>query len=325
MAGIEDRMQKTALFVSLAAIFCTVPAFAQDAGTDAGTLTSDAGSLPADAGPAVVTDSGTPPVVDAGTPAVVDSGAPNTDAGAPANDAGPPSTDAGTPVVDAGDPPVVDAGSPPDPCGGLDFRGECAGNTVRYCSNDEIIELPCSDNTTCGLISDDWGYDCQLADGQSCLISSGDTAFCEDGSGCFDAVCEPNQGHCETSGNFAAVCNGDHLTTSCKETQPVGLVCPANSTCTAGACTGIAEGGVCDNNFLICDTGLNCQGGACSAGGNAGPDGGTTEPDPTPSPEPDDDDDDDDGCSATGVPSSSVPASLALLALLGMGLRRRRR
>jgi hypothetical protein len=49
------------------------------------------------------------------------------------------------------------SGDDSDPCGGLDYAGECSGNTVRWCDEGEIYEHSCASGETCDW-SDDYGY-----------------------------------------------------------------------------------------------------------------------------------------------------------------------
>ncbi|MBW1877846.1 MAG: hypothetical protein JRJ84_05755 [Deltaproteobacteria bacterium] len=44
-----------------------------------------------------------------------------------------------------------------DPCGGLDWNGECSGNTVRWCDEGEVYEHACESGETCGWL-DYYGY-----------------------------------------------------------------------------------------------------------------------------------------------------------------------
>lgn len=289
-------MKKSAMFISFAAVLCTAPAFAQDAGT--------------------------------------------ADAGTPAGDAGvSPEADAGTPAADAGVSPEADAGAA-DPCGGLTLQGECVGTQLRYCQEGEIFEVECdtlngnapAGTATCGEIDAEWGYDCKLADGEACQ-GENFVAFCEDGSGCTvdldaqTATCT-EVGTCTPAENFAPVCDGDRLTLDCNRGQPYGLVCPTGSSCTAGACAGVQEGGACDGDVLLCADDLTCSGGLCTAATNEpapAPEGEPEgEPSAEPAAEPEGEPEAAAGCNASHVPASGVPASMALLALLGMAIRRRR-
>lgn len=48
-------------------------------------------------------------------------------------------------------------------CGELDYRGECAGDILRYCGTEGPVEVTCSDvdpSLTCALVDPDIGYDC---------------------------------------------------------------------------------------------------------------------------------------------------------------------
>lgn len=60
----------------------------------------------------------------------------------------------------AGSPP--DGGDPPeDPCGGLDYLGECDGDTARWCADGRIHEVDCrSRGLRCAYVDDRIGYFC---------------------------------------------------------------------------------------------------------------------------------------------------------------------
>jgi hypothetical protein len=47
-------------------------------------------------------------------------------------------------------------------CGSLDYRGECVGDTARWCDNGSIAVLDCAaEGSTCGFIDDDTGFFCR--------------------------------------------------------------------------------------------------------------------------------------------------------------------
>ena len=49
-----------------------------------------------------------------------------------------------------------------DPCGGLTFQGECAGDTARWCDAGEIKTVNCAERgDTCGFVDDETGFFCQ--------------------------------------------------------------------------------------------------------------------------------------------------------------------
>lgn len=49
-----------------------------------------------------------------------------------------------------------------DPCGGIDYLGQCDGNTARWCDEGTLKELDCvAEGGTCGFVSDELGFYCQ--------------------------------------------------------------------------------------------------------------------------------------------------------------------
>ena len=59
---------------------------------------------------------------------------------------------------------VTEAGAAPtppaDPCGGLTYAGQCSGNTVEWCENNQKKSLTCSANKTCGFDNANQYYNC---------------------------------------------------------------------------------------------------------------------------------------------------------------------
>ena len=48
-----------------------------------------------------------------------------------------------------------------DPCGGLDYRGRCVGDTAEWCDEGELKNENCaSHGQRCGYINDEIGYYC---------------------------------------------------------------------------------------------------------------------------------------------------------------------
>ena len=180
------------------------------------------------------------------------------------------------------------AGAQAQDCGNVTLQGECDGTTLRYCSQDTLVEVDCdtldgqapAGTATCGEIDAEWGFDCMFTDGQACQ-GEDFVAFCQDGSGCTvdldaqQATCTAT-GTCTPDENFAAVCNGDTLTLDCNRGQPYSLACPGASTCTNGTCTGSALGEPCDDQVIFCGANLTCNAttGVCEDGTTPPTDGG---------------------------------------------------
>jgi hypothetical protein len=62
---------------------------------------------------------------------------------------------------------IYDICLPNTSCGDLDYKGECQGDTLRYCGTEGPLEVDCSQGSspegaplTCGLIDPELGYDC---------------------------------------------------------------------------------------------------------------------------------------------------------------------
>jgi hypothetical protein len=85
-------------------------------------------------------------------------------------------------------------------CGDLTIQGECVGNTLRLCLTDgTVAEFNCSDESaTCELINPEYGFDCALPAGASCLADDGQ-------GGTFILSCDGSQPGCQLS-DGAAVC-----------------------------------------------------------------------------------------------------------------------
>jgi len=52
------------------------------------------------------------------------------------------------------------APAPTDPCGGVTFAGQCNSNTVVWCENNQLQQLQCSANKTCGFDNANSYYNC---------------------------------------------------------------------------------------------------------------------------------------------------------------------
>jgi|GEM_PF-793757 len=185
---------------------------------------------------------------------------------------------------------VVDQGL--GPCNGITLQGECEGNTVRFCANDEVIEYDCSvrfpdTNATCGEVSAEYGFDCIFAEGDSCSWANGEgqtlATFCPPGDGCLldgaeNAVCVDAIGTC-TADDVASgpTCIGNNVMLRCDENTPHGIQCPQGSVCSDATCGAIPAGGYCDDSgFYACGPNLTCTDNACIDPNNPPPvDGGT--------------------------------------------------
>ena len=174
-------------FAVVVALACATGARAQDGGdADAGDV--DAGEIDAGDVDAGEIDAGE---IDAG---FADAGF--VDAGFA--DAG--FADAGT-VVDAGD--VVDGGAAAD--GGLADGGACG--FAPFCDDDELVfcdglaedRVDCADvhdDARCGLLNDEWGFDCLLPEGAACFPGyAGGASRCdpEDAPYCTEGVCSDDE------------------------------------------------------------------------------------------------------------------------------------
>lgn len=275
--------------------------------------------------------------------------------GGPA-DGGPVVEDGGPIVVEDGG-PIVDEDGGPGGCNGLTLQGECVGTLVRYCATDpntgaeQVVEYDCVDRfpngpSTCGEVSEEWGFDCLIATGDECSYQDGsgnavptfcandgacitnidtETSACVDGAGA-DCDADPN-----TGAALNATCLGTAALYACGAAgYYVGLECQGGSTCNAGLCEGTGVGGVCADGIATCADGLSCVNNACAEGGG--------EPEGTPDAEPDSEPNarepeggepeggEDPACSSAHSTKTGVPAALAVIALLGaVALRRRRR
>ena len=110
-----------------------------------------------------------------------------------------------------------------DGCGGIDDKGVCEGNTLKYCAGGELKTFDCTTySKVCGYdAAFDW-YDC-VEDGEApCTPSCG-------GKNCGDDGCGGSCGTC-----------------------PGGQTC-SSGVCTGGggdACGGVTEKGTCEGNTL---------------------------------------------------------------------------
>ena len=158
--------------------------------------------------------------------------------------------------------PTPDAGPDPVPCGHVTFQGECQGNTVVWCDNDNLSQVDCSafytDGTgTCDWFGDDFGSWCGLAEGDSCIDAEGNFLLCAGGVGnaCvvapgedfFEIACAPGEfTECDSETFEGSVCQGDFAVIDCAVNHPVAFDCVAfGATCDDGTCVGVPVGSEC--------------------------------------------------------------------------------
>ena len=163
-------------------------------------------------------------------------------------------------------------------CGAITEFGTCEGKVVQWCSDGELQTWDCTEDVdeaedvVCKEISADYGTDCAYADGYTCVdwdeddepffyFCMGDDAGCAtspDGDLCASSVGTCNQGDVET-------CMGDHAVWACEEGQPATYDCKAFAgQCSLvddiAVCTGVAVGGTCDGEMVLCADGASCVG-----------------------------------------------------------------
>ncbi len=100
-------------------------------------------------------------------------------------------------ALDGGDGVEDDGGVRPDDDAG--FSGDCTptcdGELLRFCDDGEPVALDCTETgATCGLLSDEWGFDCVLPAGADCDPGYAEGLSRCDGAGdatrcCVDDVC----------------------------------------------------------------------------------------------------------------------------------------
>lgn len=218
-------------------------------------------------------------------------------------------------------------------CGTITYIGECQGDSVRYCLGEQLRVVDCVDrygaNATCGLLdctdtsnADCQGYWCVPETGSPCddQLTACDVASQE---GCVNGVCATST-TCDPAA-YQPICTGTVIT-SCGYTVN-DRDCAADGrpyTCGArssggNGCLG-AAGAACDMaQGLECQTPLSCIAGVC---GTPQPDAGQPLLDAGPKADAGTGGSDDTcGCQATSAGS----AALALLAMVGLVLVRRRR
>ena len=166
-----------------------------------------------------------------------------------------------------------------DPCGGMTFEGCCDGSILKWCENEEIVEIDCGDNDppndTCGWREDAGYYDCGQTGaeptGQFPIDCPGPCAPDCAGKACGDDGCGGSCGACpagEACKNFQCVgCNPDCAGKACGDDGCGGScgACQAGEKCENFQCVGCnpdCAGKACG------DDGCGGSCGACQAGEN---------------------------------------------------------
>lgn len=167
----------------------------------------------------------------------------------------------------------MDAGT--NGCGAVTEQGFCTGDTLTYCDVDSstVVVVDCATElggmATCIEIDPVYGVDCAAAGGEECVVEDEEgnlfTLFCQGtNAGCLDTVstssCAPNIGPCVEAD--IGGCDGTRLMLDCAINQPWLLDCAAvGATCdeTSSACVGVPEGGLCDDQTLVCAAGFVCN------------------------------------------------------------------
>ena len=173
-----------------------------------------------------------------------------------------------------------------DGCDGLTYEGCCDGNTLKYCDNNQIATVDCTNNQKCGWHTQNKFYDCGTNGGVDpsgsfpkdcggvCVPACNGKECGADGCGGTCGTCAAGEacqaGQC-TGGcapNCAGKeCGGDGCGGSCGS-------CNANESCQTDkcvpACTPSCAGKECGDNGCggscgTCGAGELCQAGKCNA------------------------------------------------------------
>ena len=173
-------------------------------------------------------------------------------------------------------------------CGGITFAGQCDGAKRVYCeeegtAEEALVTLDCAEiypdaQAACVFVTEDYGYDCGVAVGETCTFRNPDGsllfAYCDgEAPGCVlntdgQGTCQANVGQCSSTGMEdppVYECLGEQVVFNCRNGQPGAVDCAAaNGTCNdnRGACIEIGLGGTCnvdlEAGFFICGAGLRC-------------------------------------------------------------------
>ena len=186
------------------------------------------------------------------------------------------------------------------PCGGVTWEGCCDGQTLFYCLDDALTEIPCSQNESadgqfCGWVGVD-GYDCTDAPAEGSFPRACPGACTPDcaGRSCGGDGCGGSCGTCPAGStcNVAGVCEltcapqcGDRVCgpdpvcgVSCGACA-AGLVCNTADNACVASCTPSCAGKECGDNGCggacgVCAAGSSCRDFRCvstcvpSCGGN---------------------------------------------------------
>ena len=149
-------------------------------------------------------------------------------------------------------------------CGGITYEGCCAGGTLKYCDSDELQQLDCGGNPSCGWNGQAGYYDCGTSGGSDpsgTFPKSCGTAGPVCGNGTCEAG-ETKQGCPADCGTAGPVC-GDGKCEGTENYSNCGKDCPAPS-CGDGKCEAPETSESCPTD---CTSSSNpvCGDGKCQA------------------------------------------------------------
>jgi len=164
------------------------------------------------------------------------------------------------------------------PCGNVTYEGECMGTLLRYCLDDELVEVDCvaeyTANTVCMELDPTYGFGCAVAVGEDCYYTDVDdeiiVAACQGNDpACLEdattAVCAENLGPCTEADVDTCTPRGGLIMLCTEFKQPNILDCTAlGGVCAAGQCGQIPEGGYCDDIYAFCAMDFVCRDSACA-------------------------------------------------------------
>ena len=161
-------------------------------------------------------------------------------------------------------------------CGDLTIEGECVGNTLRLCLTDGTVgEFNCSDESaTCELINPDYGFDCALPAGATCLGDDGN-------GGTIVLACDGSQPGCQLSDgaaqcvNGAGVCGVDDVETCDGDRYIIGCAALISETQTNGQtaffdCADLGASCFPTDGCLVTGAGAACLPGVSKCGTDVG-------------------------------------------------------
>ena len=143
-------MTSKRLIISIAICFslfisCSEDSDSDDAGTQAGTSTAMGGAT-APTGGTSASMGGTAASM-GGTTASM-GGTTASMGGTPDPMGGTPDPTGGTTAPVGGTNAPIAGGEPPQECGDIDLFGECAGTVLRYCAEEQLIEIDCAEGAS---------------------------------------------------------------------------------------------------------------------------------------------------------------------------------